>query len=177
MNTLLLVMLGLLLLFLIVVSYAIASFGITAFFGAPFVATKQKMTRKALQKAGVKEGESITDIGCGDGSVLCAARDVGASRLVGYELNPILATIARLRLRGSDAFIKRGNMFRQDLEETDIVFLYLFPKAVDRLRGPLSQLPGKTRILSRGFPFTGVVPLKSFIVDGSHFYLYRSVDL
>ena len=168
---------GLLLVLLILLSFLIASFGLMAFFGAPFVATKQHMVGEAFKRAGLKKGESVTDIGCGDGSVLCAARDVGANRLVGYELNPMLAIFARWRLRRSDAVIICGNMFHKDLEETDIVFLYLFPKAVDRLRESLRQLPPRTRILSRGFPFTGVIPLKSFKIDGSNFCLYRSVDL
>jgi len=68
-------------------------------------------------------------------------------------------------------------MFNSSLEKTDVIFMYLFPKAVDRLRAPLSKLPQTTRVISRGFPFTGVIPMRSFKVDGSTFYIYHVKDL
>ena len=177
MNVTLLILMGALLLFLIVTSYVIASFGITAFFGAPFVATKQNLSKKAFKKAGLKEGMSVMDIGCGDGAVLKVAKEAGAGALIGYELNPILARWARFRLRKMDASIERVNMLKKELEQVDFVFMYLFPKAVEQLKKPLSQLSPMTKILSRGFPFKDVIPMRSFVVDGSHFYVYLARDL
>lgn len=177
MNTLLLIMMGLLLLFLITVSYVIASFGISILFGAPFVATKRKVSQEVFKKAGLKAGQSVADIGCGDGSVLCVAKEAGAGRLVGYEINPILARFARWRLRKEDAEILRVNMFRARLKHTDVVYVYLLPHTVDRLRDQLGTFPPYTKIISRGFPFTGIVPMRSFQVGTNTFYLYRAHDL
>ncbi len=177
MNTLFLIMMGLLLLFLIVTSYIIASFGLSILFGAPFVATRQKVSKKVFEKAGLKQGQSVSDLGCGDGSVLRAAKQAGAGKLVGYEINPILAHYARWRLRGHGADIVRTNLFKTDLQKTDVVFMYLFPKTVDRTREQLSKLPPHTKIISRGFPFTDVIPMRNFTVRGGHFYVYLARDL
>jgi len=52
----------------------------------PFVPTPEKVIREMLKLAGVKPGETIYDLGCGDGRILIiAAKEFGA-KAVGIEI-------------------------------------------------------------------------------------------
>ncbi len=106
--------------------------------GAPFLPVRQKDIRDFLSLVPVGEADVVVDMGCGDGRVLCAAAERGA-RVVGYEVNPILAGIARWRLRrfGDRAVVYRRNFFDANLQEATIVTAFalgtIMPKIVDLL--------------------------------------------
>lgn len=102
------------------------------------------------------------DLGCGDGEVLItAAREFGAAG-VGIEIDPLRAFLAKLfvRLSGVDkhVVIIKDNFFNQDLSKATVVFAYLVPKALERLRPKLlKELKHGTRIVS--YRYTIDLPL------------------
>ena len=57
--------------------------------GAPYLPTLTPQVAAALELAALRPGETLLELGCGDGKVLIAAAQQGY-RAVGYELNPIL---------------------------------------------------------------------------------------
>jgi SAM-dependent methyltransferase len=128
--------------------------------GWPFwAATSDQRIDDALRLAGLRRGERLTDLGCGDGRVLLrAAEDYGAV-VTGVELDPSLAAIARDVL---DAAGIEGTVLEGDFEsvgiDADVVFAFLSPATLQRLRPRLAALPPTTRVVTTGYPVPGWLP-------------------
>ncbi len=139
--------------------------------GWPFwAATSDDRIGEALRLAGLRPGERFVDLGCGDGRVLLrAAEDFGAE-VHGFELDAGLAAIARdaLAAAGLD-----GTVVEDDFEavpiEADVVFAFLSPATLQRLRPRLEALPAHARIDTIGYPVPGWLP--NDLGDGT--YVYR----
>ena len=151
------------------------TFGVI-FEGAPYVPTKRREIQDALKLAKLKKGQTIVDLGSGDGRFLAAAADKGY-RAVGYELSPILSLISRLRLRkyGDKILVRNANFWHQELpEDTSAVFVFLAGPFMKRLAGHLekeaARLDKPITLISYGFDLPGHLPdaqdgaVKRFIV-------------
>lgn len=102
--------------------------------GAPFVPTPMKAGKKMLKLAGIKEGDKVVDIGCGDGRlVYMAANEIGADA-VGYELSPIVYALGKIRqlLWRSKAKIKFGDFRMHDLSKVDHIVCYMLPETLKK---------------------------------------------
>ena len=55
---------------------------------APYVPTPEDVVERMLDLAGVKEGDVVYDLGCGDGRIPIAAAKRGA-RGVGVDIDPV----------------------------------------------------------------------------------------
>ena len=109
--------------------------GFTAFFGAPYVPSRNAEIKRAFTKLyPLGKNDLLVDLGCGDGKVLKAATDFGAQS-VGIELHPILFLVAKLRLRKNKrATVKFGDMFRMKLpEKTTVVYVFGVGRDGERL--------------------------------------------
>ena len=74
-------------------------FGFMAFTGAPYVPSKRGDVRRAFtQLYELGSRDHLVDIGSGDGVVLRQASSFGA-RATGYEINPIINSIAKVLSR------------------------------------------------------------------------------
>ena len=96
-------------------------------------------------------------------------KSLSASQMVGVIRACILRTGVRLRLR---------SLWNEDLSRTDVVFLYLFPELLERLRPKLDrELKPGAWVVSQTFGFKGLAPEKEIRVPrmGSEIsvYLYR----
>ena len=109
-------------------------FAFVLLFGAPYVPTLNPQVRAALELANLKPGETLLELGCGDGKVLIAAAHVGV-HAVGYELNPILALIAWVRTRRfrREVRVVWGNFWRKEWPAADGIFTFLLPKYMAKL--------------------------------------------
>ena len=103
-------------------------------FGAPYLPTLRSQTETALDLLEVKEGMKILELGSGDGSVALAAAKRGAF-IVGYELNPILVAISRIRCikYRSQVRIHWGNYWHAQWPVTDAIFVFLLDKYMNKL--------------------------------------------
>ena len=129
-----------------------------AFFGVPWVRTPGKVGRKMFELADLKQGERVADFGCGDASLLItAAKEYGACG-IGYDFNPVLIFVGRLRARlagvGDKIELRVANFNTVDLPEVDLIASYLLEpvqnKLSKRFRGHYK--PG-TKVVSRGFRY------------------------
>ncbi len=137
------------------------------FGGAPYVATPTATLRRALQLAQVKPGETVFDLGCGDGRMLCLAVREFEAVGVGVEVNPLLVWWARRRCRGLPVTVQRGRLEEVDLSAADVVYIFLLPGMMEQV-GRLSGLRPGTRLVSHGFSLPNQRPAK---VEGNC-YLY-----
>src|SRR5690606_24579156 len=122
----------------------------------PYVPTKQEVVEEMLRLAGVKAGDVVYDLGCGDGRiVITAAQKFGATG-VGVDLNPhrIKEANANAKAAGVTDKVKfvEGDLFDFDFSEADVVTMYLLPSVNLKLRPKLlSELKPGSRIVSHDF--------------------------
>ncbi len=128
--------------------------------GAPWVPSSLRTVQRMLRLAGVQLGETVYDLGSGDGRVLIiAAREFGA-RAVGIEIDSLRylwtrLLIARLGL-GDRVSVRHANFFNVDLGDADVVTLYLLQDTNNRLRPKLlRELRPGARVVSHTFTFPG----------------------
>ena len=148
----------------------------------PFVPSSMKVVRKALELAGVGEGDVFVDLGAGDGRVVVEAARRGAIA-VGVEVREKLLEKARRRIarEGLDgrAKVVRGDLFRFDwVGNATIIYMFLDPKGVERVKELLegSIKPG-TKVISISYKIPGWEPVKikevKMFLESRTIYLYR----
>lgn len=182
MNTLMIILLFVLLAIQIGILFILCSFAVTLFFGSPWVPTHPIRARKMLAFAELQPGETVLDLGSGDGAILfCAVEEFRAYHAIGYEINPILIIMAKLRARlrklSGQVTTVRGNIFKDKFPNADVVTTFLIPSTMKKLRYKLAALPAETRIVSRGFMIPGVMPSKKQEGPDEWLYLYKPDDL
>ena len=94
---------------------------------APAYPTPESVVDQMLTIAQVKPGETVYDLGCGDGRIVIAAAQKFKARAVGIEMRRDIykKTLARVAALGlSDQVrIVLGNALRYDLSPADVVTL------------------------------------------------------
>jgi len=129
-------------------------------FIAPFVATPMPVVRQMLILSELKSGETLYDLGSGDGrAVIMAAKDFGA-KSVGVELREDLAkralsNISELGIE-TRAQILQNDIFKVDLSPADVVFLYLTTSANEKIKPKLeAELKPGARVVSHDYEILG----------------------
>ena len=95
----------------------------------PYVPTPQNVVDEMLKLAGVKEGEVVYDLGCGDGRiVVTAVKKFGAKRGLGVDIDP--ERIKEAKQNAKTAKVEDKVEFREgdilklkDLSEPNVVTL------------------------------------------------------
>jgi tRNA A58 N-methylase Trm61 len=123
---------------------------------APFVQTPVEVAKKMIQLAALQPGQKLFDLGAGDGRlVIMAAQETGAST-VGVEMREDLVERARseikkLNLQDRVKMI-HDDIFNVDLNDADVVTLYLTTSGNERLRPKLEhELKKGARVISHDF--------------------------
>jgi precorrin-6B methylase 2 len=116
---------------------------VPALYGVPWVPTREKRIRKALQLAELQPSETLYDLGAGDGRVLLMAVQEFKANAVGIEIGPVQCALGWLRiwLSGSrhKAQVRCGDVYKADVQDADVVFVYLTSKQTTRLSKKLEQ--------------------------------------
>jgi SAM-dependent methyltransferase len=148
---------------------------------APYVASPIRVMDRMLELANMKPGETLYDLGCGDGRILIAAVRKYNVKAVGVEISPKLvaqaqASIQRAGLQ-NQARVIQGDILSADPAGADVVYLYLSTKLNERLRPRLeSRLKTGARVVSHDYPVPGWKPAKVEETDGEQrhmIYLYE----
>lgn len=130
----------------------------------PYVPTPEKVVREMLKMASVKEGDTVYDLGCGDGRIVIAAvKEFKAKKGLGVDFNPerlkdCADSVKKSGLSGDDAkklTFKHGDVLKmteKDFEGVDVVTLYLLPEVNKRLKPVLLKgLKPGARVVSHDF--------------------------
>jgi cyclopropane fatty-acyl-phospholipid synthase-like methyltransferase len=147
------------------------------FFGAPWHPLMPATIRQILRFAEVRPGETVCDLGCGEGRVLITAAKEFSARAVGVEIDPLKILLARLlrKINGVDdrVSIVRGNLFDFDPGSADVLYLYLTHQAMDKLFPKiLKKLKPSVRIVSYRFCLLGMTPEK--VSEDKTLFLYQT---
>jgi SAM-dependent methyltransferase len=130
----------------------------------PYVPTHEKVVTAMLKLANVKEGDTVYDLGCGDGRiVITAVKDFNAKRGLGIDFNPERLKDCEKRVKDEKLTpdqvkkltFKQGDVLKmtpEDFKDVDVVTLYLLPDVNLRLRPILQKgLKEGARIVSHDF--------------------------
>src|ERR1700753_307398 len=110
---------------------------------APYVASPPRLVDVMLKLANVSSGDTVYDLGCGDGRIVIAAAKKYGARGVGIDLNPARIEEARANAltEGVSARVtfEVNDLFEADIRGATVVALYLLPEVNLRLRPGLSR--------------------------------------
>lgn len=176
-----------LLLFVIVGSFF---FIFDVFLDLPYVATKKEKITTIIKLAQIKKvedseqsrrtkglieherpevsrrRETVVDLGSGDGRLLFAAVAKGA-KAIGYEINPFLIFLTKLKLRFVSPqlrdliSLKKENFWGADLKVADVIFVYGRQKTMPKFEDFVFKNAQRgTRVVVNTNPFPNKKPIK-----------------
>lgn len=127
---------------------------------APFVPSPLLVVEKMLTLAGVGPGDTVYDLGCGDGRIIIMAAQTFGAQAVGVELDEKLyrSTLSRIRQLNLQDKVKviHGDLLEVDLSPATVVTLYLLPSANEKVRPNLEKyLSFGARVVSHDFEMPG----------------------
>jgi protein-L-isoaspartate O-methyltransferase len=150
---------------------------------APYYPTPPEVVERMLRLGELKRGETVYDLGSGDGRIVLAAAQKFGARSIGVELDPALVSQSRQRIKDqkldSLASIIEGDLFAQDYSQADLLTVYLLPITNAKLSPVLEkQLKRGARVVCHDFEFPAWNPEKTIVVEDaegrSHtLFLYR----
>lgn len=148
-------------------------FSFVILFGAPFLPTLSSRTAEALDLLDLKPGQTLVELGSGDGRILRAAaeRKIYA---IGYELNPLLVLWSRLLHRKYRSYItvRWGNYWRHTLPKTDGIYVFLLNPFMEKLDKKITQeITQNVKLVSFAFAIPGKKPTKE--LNGLLLYKYH----
>lgn len=151
-------------------------FGFVVFWGAPYLPTLKPQIGEGLDLLKLKPGQTMLELGCGDGRVMLAAAQRGLT-VIGYELNPILVLVSRLvtwRYR-RQVRVVWGSFWNASWPPADAIYVFLLDKYMQKLDKTIihwqANQPTPTKLVSQAFK----VPAKSIVAQsrGAYLYVYK----
>lgn len=135
----------------------------------PFVTTPQNVVDAMLALAQIRTGDTLLDLGSGDGRiVITAAKRFGVHGL-GVDIDPRLVQIARASAAREHVTDKTRfevqDLFDTDLTQASVITLYLLPDVNEMLKPRLQKLKPGTRIVSHDWDMRGWQPEREMVVD------------
>jgi len=125
--------------------------------GAPYVRTSNVAIEQMLESAQTHANKRFIDLGSGDGKILLAFAKAGFISY-GYEINPFLVLITKLRIQRAGlqgkAFVQWKNLWSAHLNSFDVIVVYGMPHIMGDLEKKLKKevRPGSL-VLSNHFRF------------------------
>lgn len=182
------ILIGLIIVLLIFIILTAVFLAFDLFYQLPFVATRREKIATIINFANLKKGDTVVDLGSGDGRLLFAAAQKGAIS-IGYEINPVLILFTQIKVRllgfsinkhkqniqrslkktflsggkGSVTVIRQNLWQSQtDLKKADVIFVYAYKKTMQTFEDFVYKNAKKgTRIVVNTNPFPAKQPIKS----------------
>ena len=135
----------------------------------PFITTPEEVVERMLELAGTRAGDTVVDLGSGDGRiVIMAARKFGA-RGLGIELDQRLVEKSRDNARAAGVAdrvrFEQGDVLTADISRGSVVTVYLLPGLIGQLQQRFTgELRPGTRIVSHAFGMTGWAPDRTGVI-------------
>lgn len=147
------------------------AFAVAGLMGAPYVPILRRDHQPLLNLINLKPGQTLIDLGSGDGQLLRAAAARGI-RCIGYEINPVMVFISRIvcwRYRKL-VTIHLANLWQLHLPPTDAIYAFLMPKFIDRLDHKLTtEVTHPTLVISYIFEIPSHIPYR----QGANSFIYQ----
>jgi len=149
----------------------VISFGAVVLVGPPYLPILQPQMQTALELLDLKPGQTLLELGAGDGRVLKAAAQRGWN-VVGIEFNLFLVVIAYLRTwrYRKQVRIIWGNYWQTEWPQADAVFTFMLQKYMTRLDENIEKWRNKPLKL---VSFAFYIPDKKAAVERNGLFVYE----
>lgn len=148
-------------------------FGLVILVGPPYVPTMRAQIDAALDMLDLKEGETLLELGSGDGRVMLAAARRGL-KVVGIELNPVLVVFSWLltwKYR-KNVHIVWASYWGPQWPRADAIFTFMLPKYMGKLDRRIELWrPKAMKLASFAFAVPGKEPIQK--QKGIFLYEYK----
>ncbi len=131
---------------------------------------------RLVRRMDLRPSDVLLDIGCGAGRILCAAARTPVRRVIGLDIDPKIAAIARenarhLQGRQAEIEVVEGNALSYEIpDDVTVVFLYnpfggeVFSSVLKRLIEAADRAPRQLHLVyAHPFEHERVMQLKRFI--------------
>ena len=146
-------------------------FSFVILFGPPYLPTLKKQIESTFDVLELKKGDTLIELGSGDGKILIAAAKKGYSA-IGYELNPLLFVISKIRTLpyGKKIKVYCRNFWNIELPQADAVYTFLLKRQMSKLDQKLEGYKYKPlKLVSFAFK----IPSKKIIQQKDGIFLYK----
>ena len=167
--------LGLYAVFLICFCIIFVSFLYSHIVGAPYVTTTIKQVMKIMHAYPFPHHAYVIELGSGDGRFLRYAAKEYKADGYGVDLNPvvifwsnILARIDKVKIR-----FYRKNIFSVPLKDADVVYLFLLPEVIVKLKPKLEEeLKKGSLVITHGFRIDGWEERLLYLLPDKPFFTF-----
>ena len=113
----------------------------------PFYTTPKNIIKEILKIINLQPHDTFVDLGSGDGRMVIEAGKNKKINAIGYELSPLFIEIARLNKLFKVGLAKNitfelENVFTSPLSSNNIIYTYLEPPALEKLRDKIKKIDG-----------------------------------
>lgn len=160
---------------LYIVGFVAACFALVVFVGPPYLPTLQPQVKASLDLLDIKPGQTMLELGCGDGKLLVAAAQRGWY-VIGIELNPILVLVCKLRTwrYRKQVRVVLGNYWDTRLwgrpGEVRAIFGFVLPRYMTKLDHLIESWRQGHNVKLASFAFA--IPHKKIAKQQQGVYLY-----
>lgn len=147
----------------------------------PWWRTNSKKSVMAGKLAKIESSDLVYELGCGDANFLVAVCRKFKCRGYGIEYDLLRTLIGKLNVAknglSKKIILKRGNFYDYKLNDATVVFVYLVPRVLEKLKPQFKkQLKKGTRIISYRYQFKKDNKIKFIKEDKkAEMYLYKVV--
>ena len=139
--------------------------------------TSDEVVTEMLRLAGVKKGDVVYDLGCGDGRIVIAAAKEFGARGVGIDIDPqrIAESVENAKKAGVTNMVefREEDLFESDIREATVVTLFLWPSVNMKLRPKLlNELRPGTRVVSHSHDMGDWPPEQRRDIGSARLYLW-----
>jgi SAM-dependent methyltransferase len=122
----------------------------------PYVPTPPEVVKAMLGMAKVQRGDTVYDLGSGDGRLVVTAAERFGARGLGVDIDPQRVAEARANARRAKVSgrveFRKADLFELDLQPASVLTMYLLPDVNLKLRPRiLEQLRPGARVVSHDF--------------------------
>ena len=170
----------LLLLVIMAVVFICLTYAYAGIKAAPWVPVPRKDVSRMLELARLKPGETLYDLGSGDGRIVIMAAEKFGARAIGVEVSFLPYLISRWKIwrRGlkNRVEIRYADFFKINLSEAAVVTTFLLPRPMEKLSKKFrAELLTGARVVSYAFQLEDwpSVAVSKPSLDVSAIYLYQ----
>lgn len=156
---------------LLIATVLLLPFALVIPFGAPYLPSLRPTVKTAFDMLGLKKGQTLLELGSGDGRVLRQAAERGY-KAVGIELNPFLVLYSRIRLFRYRKQVKViwGSFWAKPWPPADGIFCFILQPHMEKINQKvIASYPKGIKLVS----FTYTIDSRKPSQEKNALFLYK----
>lgn len=128
---------------------------------SPWWRTNSKTANAIIELAKIGPKDIVYELGSGDGQFLLTVAKKTGAKCVGIEIDPLRYWVSKSRVRlaklDNKIMVVRSDFFKVDISDATVVYMYLVPNALKKLRPKfVKELKRGTKLVSLKYELDGL---------------------